>query len=198
MKTEIEAKFLDIDPTVFRQKLKDTGATMIFPERAMRRKNFDFPDFRLEKTGGWVRVRDEGDGKIMLAYKQFIEHSATGTKEIETKVENFDVACEIFEAIGMKIKSYQETKREKWIFGDVEIVIDTWPWIPPFVEIEAPTEEALRGVAAKLGFDWAEAAYSSVLTSYQKYFDVTAKEINYCPAIMFSPVPEWLEGKRRK
>ncbi len=198
MHTEIEAKFLEIDPTSFRQKLKDSGARMVFPERQMRRKNFDFPDFRLEKTGAWVRVRDEGDGKIMMAYKQFIEHSATGIKETEMEVENFDVACEIFTAIGLTVKSYQETKREKWMLGDVEIVIDTWPWIPPFAEIEAPTEKALRAAVSSLGFDWATASYGGVLTAYQKYFDVTAKEINYCPAITFSLVPEWLEKKRRK
>jgi len=34
------------------------------------------------------------------------------------------------------IASYQETRREKWMLDDAEVTIDTWPWIPTFIEIE--------------------------------------------------------------
>ena len=55
--TEIEAKFLDIDPRLIREKLRAFGAELVHPERLMQRLNFDFPDKRLERIGGWARVR---------------------------------------------------------------------------------------------------------------------------------------------
>ena len=61
MKTEIEAKFLNISPDKLREKLRALGAKLLHAERAMRRKVFDFPNNRLGKEGAWVRVRDEGD-----------------------------------------------------------------------------------------------------------------------------------------
>jgi adenylate cyclase class 2 len=70
MQTEIEAKFLNVDHSTIRKKLKKVGAVRIQSVRLMRRKNFDFKDLSLEKEkSGWVRVRDEGD-KVTLSYKQ--------------------------------------------------------------------------------------------------------------------------------
>ena len=69
MQTEIEAKFPDINPDELRKKLLEAGAVLVHEERFMRRKVFDYPDSRLEKIGGWVRVRDEGD-KVTFTYKQ--------------------------------------------------------------------------------------------------------------------------------
>ena len=68
MQIELEAKFLDINPEDLREKLKENGAKLIHPERLMRRKTFDYPDKRLKKIGGWIRVRDEGD-KITFSRK---------------------------------------------------------------------------------------------------------------------------------
>ncbi|MFA5743114.1 MAG: CYTH domain-containing protein [Candidatus Paceibacterota bacterium] len=69
MDIEIEAKFLGIDTEKLRDLLKKNGAALVHSECLMKRNNFDYPDARLEKIGGWVRVRDEGD-KITLSYKQ--------------------------------------------------------------------------------------------------------------------------------
>lgn len=38
MDTELEAKFVDIDKDGIRTKLKNLGATLVYPERQMRRK----------------------------------------------------------------------------------------------------------------------------------------------------------------
>jgi len=196
MQTEIEAKFLDINPSEFRDKLKKIGAKLMCPERLMKRKIFDFPDERLEKEGAWIRVRDEGD-RITLSYKRLIDRTLHGTKEISLEINDFNKACDIFLAIGLKIDSYQETKRETWEFEGCEITIDTWPWVPTFVELEANDEKTLKEVAKKLDFDWKNAMHGSVETAYQKYFDVTDEEIDSWESITFTPVPDWLEIKRK-
>lgn len=194
METEIEAKFLDIDKENVRKKLEEVGAKLIHPERLMRRKVFEHPT---EKQNDWIRVRDEGD-KITLSYKRLIDRTLHGTKEISVDVSDFDKTCGILENAKLKFVAYQETKREKWQLGNTEITIDTWPWVPPFIEIEAPTENEVKGVTQKLGFDWKNAEHGSVETVYIKHFDVTEEEIDDWQEITFIPTPGWLDKKRRE
>jgi len=196
MNIELEAKFLDIDTEKLRALLKEKGATLIHPERLMRRKNFDYPDKRLEAVGGWIRVRDEGD-KVTLAYKQVAHRGIDGTKEISLTVEDFDTVSNLLLAIGLNNKSYQETKRERWDFEGVEVTIDTWPWIPTFVELEGVSEEKLKEVAEHLGLDWSKAMHGSVETAYQAYYSVSGEEIDGWESITFTHVPEWLEIRRK-
>ena len=196
MEIEIEAKFLNVDVNALREALQENGATLVHEERLMRRKNFDHTDGRLEEIGGWIRVRDEGD-KTTLAYKQLIDRTIEGTKEISVMVDSFDKICDFLLAIGMDNKSYQETKRERWDMDGVEVTIDTWPWIPTFVELEGKSEENLKSVSEKLGLNWAKAIHGSVETAYQACYNVSEAEIDSWETITFTPVPEWLEIRRK-
>jgi adenylate cyclase, class 2 len=197
MKTEIEGKFLNVDAEKLRIILSEKGAVMKYGERLMKRKVFDYPDNRLNKEGAWIRVRDEGDGKITMSYKKLVDRTLNGTKEINFDVSDFETACNFLQACGFNNKSYQETKREKWIMGESEITIDTWPWIPTFVEIESETEEELHNVSDSLGFDWNKIQHGSVETAYQEYYEVTEEEVDSWENITFVPVPEWLEIKKK-
>lgn len=197
MKTEIEAKWLNIDLDLFRDKLKSVGAVIVEPDRLMVRSPFDFPDFSLEKKHGWVRVRNEGN-KTTLSYKQLDDRTLHGTKEITVVVDDFNATCDFLNAIGLEPKSFQETRRESWRLGDTEIELDTWPWIPSFIEIEAKTEDDIRDVAAKLGLDFADALHGSVELAYQDIYDVTEEEIDHWNKIVFSDVPNWLAARRKK
>ena len=196
MQIELEAKFLDIDVGKLRAALKDGGATLVHPDRLMRRKNFDYPDRRLKKIRGWVRVRDEGD-KVTLAYKQVVDRTIEGTKEISLAVEDFDKISNLLLAIGINDKSYQETKRERWDFNGVEVTIDTWPWIPTFVELEGTSEGELKKVASRLGLDWGRALNGIVENAYQAYYSVSEEEVDSWENVTFIPVPDWLEVRRK-
>jgi len=196
MQTEVEAKFPNIEPSSFRSILTQLGAIQEYPEILMRRRNFDYDDHRLEKIGGWIRVRDEGD-KVTLTYKQLSDRTLHGTKEIEVVVNDFDKTCDLLISIGMISKAYQETKREKWKFGNVEITIDTWPWVPPFIELEGPNEEDVKMSASLLGLDWNKAMHGSVETIYQMHYDFTEEEIDRWPSITFIPEPDWLLVKKK-
>jgi len=195
MTTELEAKWLDVNPDSIRESLERLGAERIYPETFMRRKVFDL-DNRFDAVGGWIRVRDEGS-RITMSYKQLNDRSLHGTKEVTVVVDDFDRACEFLIDIGCELKSYQETKREFWKAGDVEITIDTWPWIPTFVEIEAPDERTLTTAAEELGLAMRDALHGSVETAYQKYYEVSEEEVDGWKEITFSDVPEELKRKRR-
>lgn len=197
MKTEIEAKFLNIDTDKIRAKLKKVGAILVYPERFMKRKTYDYPDERLKKIGAWIRVRDEGDNKITLSYKQLLDRSLHGTKEITLDVSDFETMCDFLQASGFDCKSYQETKREKWMIGESEITIDTWPWIPVCLEIESPSEDEIHKISDLLCFDWKEAIHGSIENAYQAVYNVTEEEIDSWEEITFIPVPDWLEIKKK-
>jgi len=196
MQTEIEAKFININSDDIRRRLKNLDAKLVHPELLMKRKVFDYPDERLNKVNGWIRVRDEGN-EVTLSYKQLNDRTLHGTKEISVKVDDFENSCNLLLAMGLKLISYQETKREKWLLSGNEVTIDTWPWIPTFLEIEGPEEKSLKEVAKKLGLQWSEAMHGSVETVYQKDFKVTEDEINSWESITFIPIPDWLEIKRK-
>lgn len=196
MDTEIEAKWLNIDLEAMRLKLASLNAKLVQPERSMVRQVFDYPDKRLSKVAGWVRVRNEGD-KVTLSYKQLDDRGLHGTKEVTVIVDDFDRTCGFLESIGLVSKSYQETRRESWTLDDTEIELDTWPWIPSFVEIEAQSESKLRTVAQKLDLDFAAALHGSVETAYQDVYDVTEEEIDDWKNIRFSNVPDWLAEKKK-
>lgn len=195
METEIEAKFPGVNVELLRSALEARGAVLEHPEVLMRRKNYDYSDRRLEKVSGWIRVRDESN-KVTLSYKQLNDRTLHGTKEINLVVDNFDKTCQFLEAIGMNVKSYQETRREKWNYKGVEIAIDTWPWVPTFVELEGSTEELVREVANDLEFDWSTAMHGSVETIYQMHYDFTEEEIDGWESITFIAPPDWLLAKK--
>lgn len=196
MQTEIEAKFLDIHPEEIRERLFSIGGVLTHPERLMKRKVFDFPNGAFDQDGAWMRVRDEGN-RITMSYKRQRDTTLHGTSEHELIVGDFDAACEMLTQLGMVEKSYQETRRETWMVGDVEVVIDTWPWIPTFIECEGPDERSLTKLVEQLGFRMEDATHGGVAAAvYQKYYDVPEKTVNNWPRIVFSdPVP-WPKKKR--
>lgn len=186
MQTEIEAKFLRVDPEDIRTRLEKVGATCKQPMMLMRRVIFDNDD--LKTKNAFVRVRDEGY-RIAMTYKQYDEISLTGAKEIEFSVSDYDAAVAFTEALGVRAKSAQEARREIWELDDVEVVIDEWPWIDPFIEIEGPSEQAVKAAAKKLGYEWKDAAFGDIMTAYRDRYPKTGlapKDMVYnLPSVRF-------------
>lgn len=197
MQSEIEAKYLDVNHDIIRTKLKKHGAVCVHPLRVTKRINFEYPDNRLnELKHAWLRLRDEGD-KVTLAYKQLLDRSLLGMKEVQVIVDDFDRAKEVLSAAGLVQKAYQEVKRESWELDGVQVELDEWPWVKPFVEVEASSEKDVWRVSKLLGLDIDNAKYGSVEIVYQSEYNVTEKEINNWESITFIPVPDWLMKKRK-
>lgn len=195
MKAEIEVKFLNVDFDDVRAKLKELGAECEQPMRLFRRAIIETPE--LVAKNGYVRVRDEGD-KVTMTYKQFDKLSVDGAKEIEMTVSNFDDAVALLDAAGLPYQSFQESKRETWKLGNTEIVLDEWPWLKPYIEIEGEDESELKDVAGKLGFDWAEAVFGDVMVAYRaEYPHLTEKDtVGHIAEVKFGdPLPDLFKSK---
>lgn len=193
MKTEYEAKFVNISTSEIRQKLRSLGGSSEKPERLMRRVTIDSPEMKQNK--GYLRVRDEGDC-VTMTYKQFDKLSVDGAKEHEVNVDNFEETIAILEAAGLPYTSFQESKRETWRLGDAEIVIDEWPWLAPYIEIEANDEHVVRETAEALGLSWGDAIFDDVMAAYRAQyphltpFDTIASIRN---VTFDSPLPDMLK-----
>lgn len=198
MQVEVEAKFLNISHDDLRMRLEKLGATRQNTSRLMRRVNMDYPDRQLQKQqNGWLRIRDEGN-RTTLAYKQLEERTVNGTVEAEVVVSDFKTACSIFEAIGLEPKSYQESRRETWELDGVDVVLDEWPHVRPFCEVEGADDTAVAAVAAKIGLDWRDAIFGSVEPVYQAEYDITDEEFYDLGELRFdAPVPAELAARRR-
>jgi len=171
MNTEIEVKFLHINHDEIRNRLRVAGFECIKPMRLMRRAIIDYGDRRLQvgTPNSFIRVRDEGD-KVTLTYKQFAELSIDGAKEVEVVTSSFEDTIKIFTLVGLEVVSLQESKRETWKSDTCEVVLDEWPWLDPYIEIEAATETEVREVASKLGLDWSEAKFGDVMVAYRDQY----------------------------
>ncbi len=178
---EIEIKFLEVDVVSLEKKLKEIGAKKV-GDFFYKRIIFDFPDYRLDKTGQYLRLRDEGD-KITLTYKKqkdFISHEAT-TKDViflenEIIVSDFETARVMLAGLGMIEDQYQENRRTRYIFDGVEIDIDSWPKIPTYLEIEGQSQEKVNKVATLLGFDLKEAVRYSAGAIYERHYGIKMHE----------------------
>lgn len=176
METEFEAKFLHVAKDAMRRKLTEAGAVLVRPEFTQRRVTLGLPH---EEGMGhtWLRVRDEGD-KITMSIKAMTEDTGISRqKELTLVVDNFDAAVNLLYLLGCKKQGYWETKRELWRYRDTDITIDEWPFLPPFVEIEGHSEQAVRAVSAEFGFDYAQALFSGVGKIYFLRYGVTLEEV---------------------
>lgn len=191
MKTEIEVKFLDVDFDEVRAKLMALGAVCEQPMRLMRRVIIDTPEMTQNGRDAFIRLRDQGD-KVTLTFKEFKSQSLTGAEELEVVVGDFDMTLAILREGGLIHRSFQESKRETWKLHDTEVVLDEWPWLNHYIEIEADSEEAVRQAAKDLGFDWSDAVFGSADKAYRiQYPSTKGRGVIDVPEVRFGdPLPD--------
>ncbi len=188
MATEIEAKFLNIDPDAIRHLFRQKGYVCIFPERMMTRAALHAPADR-RSIHEWWRVRDEGNGTVTMTWKRTDDDRVDGTQELEIEVSDFEGAIALLATTGLLVVARQETKRETWQLDDIEVVIDTWPGLNPFIEIEGPTIGDVTRAAFELGFNMDQAVFGGVGNVYKIELGFVPEAVNNWPLITFANPP---------
>ncbi len=161
MPIEHEAKVLDVDPEGIQRRILDKGGRKL-GERFMRRCVYDVTP---GVDGKWLRLRDDGH-RTTLAVKEITSDAIDGTHEIEVAVDDFAATNALLETLGFAAKSYQENKRVSFTLDGAELELDTWPRIPPYLEIEAATKADVIRVAELLGYTEADLTGENTIKIY--------------------------------
>jgi adenylate cyclase, class 2 len=177
MAIEYEATYLNINKDEYRIKLKNLGAELIRVEYKQKRYNFDLQSLG-RNFWEWARVRDDGD-KITMAYKCIpTDSSIEEQKEVEFDISDMDLGVEFLESLGARMTNYSETLRERWVLGWVEIDIDTWPYLEPYIEIEGENKEEVKKVSELLGFDFKDAKFCGAGEIYEMKYGLHPDKIS--------------------
>ena len=161
MKHEIETKVLDVDVTDVRERLsklkaEKTGETRLVVDW-YRLKGV------IEGEDPWfLRIRSNSEGKHEVTWKadpKVLGISRT-CKEINFIVNDPIAVGDFFSRIGLEHYAHQEKSRVSFSLQDWLIEIDTYPKMPPFLEIEGASEQHVRKALELLGLSanrtWAE------------------------------------------
>ena len=145
---EIEVKILEIDQEKIIDKLRSLGAKKIFEGEV---EATFLKNDHLDKNHT-LRVRKVGE-KVELCFKGKSEESKFKIKEeLEVITDNYLQTIKIFDRLGFKESFHIKKRRESYHLGKVKFEIDTYPGIPTFLEIEAPSEEEVEEAVKKLGY----------------------------------------------
>ncbi|MFE5074093.1 class IV adenylate cyclase [Streptomyces halstedii] len=161
---EYEAKVLGIDPAEMAGRIAGNGGTHV-ADRMMRRYVYDV---RPAEPGRWVRLRDTGS-EVTLCLKEITSDSVDGTRETEVEVGDFEATHVLLERLGFHAKAYQENRRSSWQLDGVRLEIDSWPLIPPYLEIEGDDAEQVWKAARLLGLARAELTSENTTAVYARY-----------------------------
>ncbi len=156
MAQEIEVKFPLHNRQELTRKLHELGAQRLYPETFEDNIVLDRRG-ELRTKGALLRVRKFG--KYALAtFKGPMSIEAGGIKtreEVQTGVESFELAIQLFDSLGFKPVFRYQKYREVWRVRDVEVVLDRTP-IGDYFEIEGPID-TIKSIAGDLGMNFDQA-----------------------------------------
>lgn len=92
-----------------------------------------------------------------------------GVRETEVVVADFDQTHALLERLGFHARAYQENRRSSWQLDGVRLEIDSWPLIPPYLEIEADSADQVWAVASRLNLSRAELTSENTTAVYDRY-----------------------------
>lgn len=161
---EHEIKVLDIDIENIKTLLHKLWAQEIWT-KFFRRYVYDMNPADPHK---WIRLRTDGE-KSTLTIKHIIQPDAIdGVQEWEVEVSDFQQTHFILEQLWYQAKWYQENKRESFLYNNCSIDIDSWPLIPPYLEIEWENKNSILSTLKELNFD-NEVTSENTTQIYLKY-----------------------------
>jgi adenylate cyclase class 2 len=166
MAQEIEVKFPLKDRHELVRKLHELGAQRLYPETFEDNIVLDRRG-ELRTRGALLRVRKFGKYSI-ATFKgpMAIEGGVKSREEVQTGVESFELALQLFDSLGFKPVFRYQKFREVWRVRDAEVVIDRTP-IGEYFEIEG-SMEMIRTLAADLGMEMEQAIRQTYADLYRQ------------------------------
>lgn len=166
MAQEIEIKFALRDRSGLLARLRANRAQMLYPETFEDNMILDRRG-ELRTKGSLLRVRKFGR-YTLVTFKGPVsfDGNVKSREEVQTGMESFDLAIQLFDALGYKPVFRYQKFREVWRLGDVEVVLDRTP-IGDYFEIEG-TLDTIRSTAELLGLNLDEGLRASYADLYRQ------------------------------
>jgi adenylate cyclase, class 2 len=164
MKTEYEAKILNINVNQITKKLQELGAK----RKSQKIQKRYVYDLKPKQNNSWLRLRTNGE-ETTLTIKEIKNNNIDGTKENEIIVDDFEKTNLLLRNLGYSPKGYQENKRISYLLDNVKIEIDFWPRIPPYLEIESDSIKKVKDTIKKLGYNISDSTSINTDEVYKKY-----------------------------
>ncbi|MBW2965881.1 CYTH domain-containing protein [Candidatus Woesearchaeota archaeon] len=168
---EIELKILEINENKIRKRL-DSFATKINDNILLTTMTLSNPYNDVA-----VRLRKINNEIIFTTKIKILDKKFKIRKEYETKVNNLEIFKKQLEILGFKQAMLQQKKRTTYKYKNSEIVIDNYPQIPAYIEIEGPKKE-IEEIVNKLGYKMENTTQINVYGLFEKY-KVDAKELRF-------------------
>lgn len=166
---ENEVRILEIDIEEWIAMLEKMGAHKI-GDWIQKRKIYDFKPAIPNK---WLRLRTNGTTSTLTIKEIRDNQKIDGTREVEIEVSSFEQTGIILEELGYSYRNYQENRRIRYQYQDIEIDIDTWPKIPTYVEIEGKDVSSVLEFLKLISFDESKKTTMDVENIYRHYgFDI--------------------------
>lgn len=151
---EHEIKVLDVDIDKLVMKLEEIGAKKVYDDIrtiiALDTKDREF----LNKQDKLIRITDEGSIKVTMHVNQSKPQEKAG---IKFKTSRLKETMDFFEQMGLFPISKVSAPRISYELGKIDFDIDSFPAIPPFLEIDTEYLEeegySLEDLLKKLGLE---------------------------------------------
>lgn len=122
------------------------------------------------KLKKWIRLRQTGE-ETTITIKKIInnneEYQMDNVQEVEIPVPNIKIGKELLENLGYYPTNHQRKMRIAYNYKNTEVVIDKWPKIEPYVEIEGKSKEEICSVIKDLGFKVEDMKVMNTETVYE-------------------------------
>ena len=166
MAHEIEVKFALRDREELTRRLHELGAQRLYPETFEDNIVLDRRG-ELRTRGSLLRVRKFGKYAI-ATYKgpMSMESGIKSREEVQTGVESFELAIQLFDSLGFKPTFRYQKFREVWRVREAEVVLDRTP-IGDYFEIEGSIE-TIRTISADLGMNMDQAIRQTYADLYRQ------------------------------
>lgn len=130
----------------------------------------------------WVRMRRTGN-ETTITIKKIISsngiYDINSVNELEFNIPSIEFGKEFLSDLGYFFDRHQSKMRIAYDYKNTEIVIDKWPFLEPYVEIEGKNKSDILEVVHDLGFAEEDALVINTDDLYlEKGIDVYSEKYN--------------------
>jgi adenylate cyclase, class 2 len=164
--TELEVKFYVSDLVALEKRLQSAGGVLLQPRQHEQNLRFDNRDGSLSRSHQVLRLRRDSQAHLTFKGPASDQDGARLRIELETVVDDFEMARQILEALGYQIIVMYEKYRAAYTLQDMVVTLDELPY-GNFSEIEGTSGASIQAAAALLALNWE----ARIPDSYLKLFE---------------------------